>query len=48
MFLPIDFSEAEEKRFQLFHPKGEFWNRLEGALDLSKKLGKSETGSTID
>jgi hypothetical protein len=31
---------VKEKRFQLFETKGEFWNRLERALDLSKNVSE--------
>jgi hypothetical protein len=39
-FFLINLGEVKEKRFQLFEPKGEFWNRLERALDLSKNVSE--------
>jgi coenzyme F420-reducing hydrogenase gamma subunit len=39
-FLLINLGEVKEKRFQLFEPKGEFWDRLERALDLSKNVSE--------
>jgi hypothetical protein len=48
-FLFINLSEVKEKGFQLFEPKGEFWNRLERALDLSKNVlepAKNDLGNS--
>jgi hypothetical protein len=39
-FLLINLDEVKEKRFQLLGPRGEFWNRLERALDLSKNVSE--------
>jgi len=39
-FLFINLGGVKEKRFQLFELEGEFWNRLERALDLSKNVSE--------
>jgi hypothetical protein len=48
-FLFINLGEVKEKRFQLFELEGEFWNRLERALDLSKNVSepaKNDSGNS--
>jgi len=44
----INFGEVKDVPFQLFGPKGEFWNRLKGVLDVSKNVSESAKNDLDD
>jgi hypothetical protein len=46
----MNVGEVKERDFSWLGPKGEFWNRLERAIDLSKNVSepaKSDLGNRL-